>query len=157
MSDEQLLVINGLRDVRLPQPIGWWPLSPGWWVLAILLFSILGYALWLLARRWHMRSPQRQAAAALRYAFEQWQSDGDQQDYLEQSHRVLRQLAITLAGREHVSRLCGESWVDWLDQRVDPALSDVARTALAYGAYQRRFKAAIEPLHKEYMRWVAHA
>ena len=24
-----------LRDIQLPEPISWWPLAPGWWVLII--------------------------------------------------------------------------------------------------------------------------
>ena len=29
-----------LRDLHLPDAIGWWPLAPGWWVLIAL--SLLG-------------------------------------------------------------------------------------------------------------------
>lgn len=31
-----------LHDIRLPEPIGWWPLAPGWWMLiALILFCVL--------------------------------------------------------------------------------------------------------------------
>ena len=32
-----------LRDLHLPEAIGWWPLAPGWWILiAIALVGLAG-------------------------------------------------------------------------------------------------------------------
>ena len=32
-----------LRDLRLPEPVGWWPPAPGWWILAAIV--VVGEAL----------------------------------------------------------------------------------------------------------------
>ncbi|HAD08873.1 MAG TPA: hypothetical protein DCF62_05290 [Porticoccaceae bacterium] len=40
-----------LRDIHLPEAIGWWPPAPGWWLLTLLLIAALGYALWWWRRR----------------------------------------------------------------------------------------------------------
>ena len=41
-----------LRDLHLPEGIGWWPLAPGWWVVIALVMiggfrEILGYGSFL--------------------------------------------------------------------------------------------------------------
>ena len=30
-----------LRDLHLPEAIGWWPLAPGWWVVIALVAGAL--------------------------------------------------------------------------------------------------------------------
>lgn len=40
-----------LHDIRLPEPIGWWPLAPGWWVLIALALPCVLVALALELRR----------------------------------------------------------------------------------------------------------
>ena len=50
-----------IRDLHLPEAIGWWPLAPGWWVLIVLL----GIGLLLLLRKWfriHARGAARRLA-----------------------------------------------------------------------------------------------
>ena len=32
-----------LRDLHLPEAIGWWPLAPGWWVVIALIIGALFY------------------------------------------------------------------------------------------------------------------
>lgn len=51
--------LKGLHDIRLPAPVGWWPLAPGWWALGGLVL-LLAAAVWLRRRR------RGQKAAALR-------------------------------------------------------------------------------------------
>ena len=50
-----------LRDIQLPEPISWWPLALGWWVLIVLAAGILGWAALLLIRRYRANLYRRQA------------------------------------------------------------------------------------------------
>ena len=34
-----------LRDLHLPEPVGWWPPAPGWWILLLLVTTLLAYGL----------------------------------------------------------------------------------------------------------------
>ncbi|MFZ1725554.1 MAG: DUF4381 domain-containing protein [Albidovulum sp.] len=36
LSPEIQAELAKLHDIRLPEPIGWWPLAPGWWALLAL-------------------------------------------------------------------------------------------------------------------------
>lgn len=45
-----------LKDIHMPPPASWWPLAPGWWILAaIVLLAAVGLA-W---RSWRRRLPKR--------------------------------------------------------------------------------------------------
>ena len=54
-----------LRDLHLPEPVGWWPLAPGWWVILVIVATALGYVLWRLYRRWQFNAPRRFALREL--------------------------------------------------------------------------------------------
>lgn len=53
----------GLRDVRLPDAVSWWPLAPGWWALAALALLIGAVASVIVLRR--RRSPRHAALVEL--------------------------------------------------------------------------------------------
>lgn len=48
--------LENLRDIRLPEPVGWWPLAPGWWALvAALCIVALGAMIAVAVRRRTLR------------------------------------------------------------------------------------------------------
>ncbi|PID35316.1 MAG: hypothetical protein CR964_00185 [Rhodobacterales bacterium] len=52
MTPEIEAQLAGLRDIRLPEPIGWWPLAPGWWaVLTLIGAAVLAVLLWRSLRK----------------------------------------------------------------------------------------------------------
>ncbi len=109
--DEQL----PLRDLHLPDPIGWWPLAPGWWFILLLVATALGYLTWRTYQRWRHNAPRRFALRQLaRYEAE----------YLEhrnpvvlgkQLSELLRRGMLAYAPRDEVAGLTGDSWLQWLD------------------------------------------
>jgi len=112
MSPEQI----PLRDLHLPEAIGWWPLAPGWWVVIVLVLLGIGFLL----RAW-LRTRAR--GAARRYALRQL--DAIVQQYDEHKDPVafganlselLRRVMLAYAPRQDVAGLTGEEWLQWLDQ-----------------------------------------
>lgn len=52
MSPDIAAQLAQLRDIRLPEPIGWWPLAPGWWLLlALISLALLAILAWTVLRK----------------------------------------------------------------------------------------------------------
>jgi hypothetical protein len=112
---------DSIRDIHGLDPVGLWPLAPGWWL--VLVVALLGGWLLFLALRfvwrypfftWHhsarrqlLRLHQRSAAEPIGTVAA---------DFSE----VLRRIAIARCGREACAGLAGTAWLDWLSAN-DPA------------------------------------
>lgn len=112
MDPEQL----PLRDLHLPEAIGFWPLAPGWWfVIALLLFG-LGWLALRAFRKYQFHAPRRYAIRSLAAV---------EADYLAHKNPVtlgralselLRRAMLAYAPRHEVAGLTGEAWLKWLDK-----------------------------------------
>lgn len=105
-----------LRPLHLPEPIGWWPLAPGWWFVLLFVALAIGFGI----RRAYQR---RQRNAPRRYALRELQRY--EAEYLEhrnpvmlarQLSQLLRRAMLAYAPREDVAGLTGEAWLEWLDR-----------------------------------------
>ena len=105
-----------LRDLHLPETIGWWPLAPGWWFIIGVALIGLGF----LFRYW-LRT--RSHSAARRYALTQLENIVLQ--FKQQKNTVafgaslselLRRTMLAYAPRQDVAGLTGEEWLAWLDK-----------------------------------------
>ena len=65
-----------LRDIHLPDPISGWPPGPGWWLLALLLLTVLAVLGTWLWRRRRENAWRREATETLANAHRAWESDG---------------------------------------------------------------------------------
>jgi len=108
-----------LRDLHLPEPIGWWPLAMGWW----LLIALAVVALILLGRTYLQH---RREAAARRHALRRFKEHCD--EYTQHGNAIklgkqlselLRRTMLAYAPRDEVAGLTGEDWLAWLDRDLD--------------------------------------
>lgn len=54
LTPEMQQALSQLRDIHLPDPVGWWPLAPGWWALVgLIVLTLIGV---LTARMLYRRS-----------------------------------------------------------------------------------------------------
>lgn len=105
-----------LRDIHLPEAVGWWPLAPGWWAL-LLVFAVL--ALWLVTRamrRYKEAAPRRYALRELQRIEEEFRQQSDPVALGRQVSELLRRSMLAYAPRRDVAGLTGEAWLAWLDQ-----------------------------------------
>ena len=120
--------LTDLRDIHLPQPIGWWPPAPGWWVLATLLLLLLGLTCWLLARR-RKTAFKRAALAELEQIKDRRQQSGDELQTVKELSALLRRVCISLEPDRRSAALTGERWLQHLDQlgKSDQFCSETGR------------------------------
>jgi len=100
--------LAGLRDIHLPEAVSFWPLAPGWWLVAAGLVALGVAALWLRHRR--RESVRRAAVGELEALRTDYERDGDGAALAERLSALLRRVALVRFGRARVAPLHGEGW-----------------------------------------------
>ena len=115
MDPEQL----PLRDIHLPEAIGWWPLAPGWWLLLALALIGLGLLLRHFLRARARGAARRQALQQLGQLTAEYEQHRDAAAFMAQVSSLLRRTMLAYAPREEVAGLTGDDWLAWLDHDLD--------------------------------------
>lgn len=118
-----------LRPLHLPDPVGWWPLAPGWWFLIALLALGLGWLLWRAWRRYQYNAPRRYALRTLAAVEAEYLSHRDPVRLGRQVSELLRRGMLAYAPRHEVAGLTGNAWLRWLDKGMSVAYFDTERGA----------------------------
>ena len=121
--------LAGLRDIHLPAPIGWWPVAPGYWVVALLLALIL-VTLFFHHRHRHSRQIKRCALKQLALyirCHEQTPHIGITAAHLSS---LLKQVALHYYPRSQVASLQGDAWLRFLTETSNQLDFEPARHAL---------------------------
>jgi hypothetical protein len=123
-----------LRDIHLPDPVGWWPPAPGWWavcaLLAVLACVSLGF--WL---RWRRGLPLR--ALALRELAAIEKNAEDAADRFRRLAILLRRVSLCLDA-PRAAGASGPEWLDWLAENSgDPRFREGAGRLLLEAPYRR--------------------
>ena len=142
-----------LRDIHLPDPVGWWPPALGWWLLLLLLPAGVVGLPWLLRRyrRGNFRRAARREVRALR---ENNLGLSDRQR-LEAVAALLRRVALASCGREQVAPLSGAAWLAFLDRsgRTTQFGSGVGRV-LGHDLYRPEVAVELAPLLELAEEWI---
>lgn len=143
-----------LRDIHLPEAIGWWPPAPGWWLLLILSITLAGGLAWWLRRR--RAAPAR--LALLELDLLRRDAGLPAEEKLRRLGILLRRVNLSLYPREAVAGLAGEAWLRWLDRAVGaPRFSEGIGRRLVDGPYRPHPQADIEELLALCRDWVKAA
>ena len=108
-----------LRDLHLPEMIGWWPLAPGWWLLIGLALFGLFLVLRHIWRRWRHNAPRRLALRELKRVRSEYDRGVDTVNLAVQLSELLRRAMLAYAPRREVAGLTGASWLAWLDRGLE--------------------------------------
>lgn len=99
-----------LADIQEPVLNTFWPLAPGWWMLALLLLVLLAYGFRFFWKQWQKALPLRQAKAELRLIKEPKQS--------AELNELLKRLLRCYKPRHAVLSAPVQQWQDFLQQQL---------------------------------------
>lgn len=115
MTPELEAQLAQLRDIRLPDPIGWWPLAMGWWLALATICAVILAGFAYLA--WRKQTTRFRALREL----ERLPAD-NAQSFAAEVSTLLRRVARR-QDAEAVA-LSGGKWAAYLTQRgLDPDLA----------------------------------
>ena len=139
------VMLSRLAPLREPTPIGWWPLAPGWWGVAIIML-IAVVVLWVWVRKRRSRRFYRRLALA------ELASLRAQQASAASVNRLLKAAALRACPSERVAGLHGEPWLSFLHQRC-ASLPPEAFNALET-RYQQHPIAVTDALFDAVEHWI---
>ncbi|OOZ37049.1 DUF4381 domain-containing protein [Solemya velesiana gill symbiont] len=110
---------GALHDIHGLDPVSWWPLAPGWW-LVILSGAALVLLTWALVRYLVAYPPgswRSEAHAALTHLKRRFRNgEIDIKQAATELSELLRRIAIARLGREHQASLTDEAWLRCLGE-----------------------------------------
>lgn len=124
-----------LRDIHLPDAIGWWPPAIAWWCIAILIPSLIiltVYLYKLLTRQTAIKTAKKRL---LEIKQDSVLNDGEK---LIAISAILRRVAMSISAREQTASLNGQAWLQYLDNSVpDSAFTLGVGKCLADAHYRK--------------------
>ncbi|MGJ0429094.1 DUF4381 domain-containing protein [Methylobacter sp.] len=104
-----------LRDIHMPEAIGWWPPAMGWWLVAILAPLLIFLLVWL-----YKRLTRKTAVKTAKKILAQIKQDKtlDNHGKLVALSVLVRRVAISVSPREQAAGLTGQAWLAYLDSSV---------------------------------------
>lgn len=108
-----------LRDLHLPETVGWWPLAPGWWVVIALALAGCLYLLRIYLNKRRRGAARRHALKQLTRLTADFEEHGDVVAFSSALSELLRRTMLAYAPRKEVAGLTGDEWLAWLDRDLD--------------------------------------
>ena len=162
-----------LRDIQTPEPISWWPMAPGWWML-IVLGVVLSVVLFrYLRKRQREREYRNYLTDELEAIYNAWQETQNTSNYCQQANQLLKRAMLKVqtdsrndnntelsASSElnSISALSGSAWLESLESVHEP-MSESVHNALGLYVYQAnaQIEGAVDVpnLHAELTNWLS--
>lgn len=114
-----------LRDIHLPDPVTWWPLAPGWWIIIGLFLATL--AAFLIFRKIHQsRALNRAIIDELETIKNHFNMNNNQYELIQSLSVLMRRSCISFYPRQETASLTGNDWLLYLDKTLPDSASHTA-------------------------------
>ncbi|KTC88043.1 MULTISPECIES: DUF4381 domain-containing protein [Legionella] len=153
MAESQAILAK-LHDIKLPTPISWWPLAPGWYLLLVLILILIAVLSYLARRAYLNGRPKRQALRLLKTYEQEYQQERNSQVCSMKVSELLRRVALVYFPREEVASLQGEAWLHFLDKTSKKIDFNKLRAHLLETPYQPTSDADLQPLFRCANAWI---
>lgn len=116
---EKYPLLEELHDIEGIDPVSWWPLATGWWVLlGIVLAALCVLIVYYIRRLAYIRSWKNDALKQLNLLGKNL-NENNSRETAEALSEYIRRIALTLYSRKECAGLVGDDWLDWLEKH-DP-------------------------------------
>lgn len=156
-------LLEQMHGFDMPPPVSWWPLAPGWWIVAVLTVASAGF---LIARGYKMQRERQQAARAPRQTvhqqtiglldqhIDQWRRDDNTQHYLMQVNSTLKRLVLSTGQVPGAASASGEDWIHCLANYSASPLPRQTLQTIAVQCYRPQPQADAMQIHEALHRWI---
>ncbi|KTD76360.1 DUF4381 domain-containing protein [Legionella waltersii] len=143
-----------LKDIHLPDPVGWWPLAPGWYVLVVIaLLFFFGLFVYLMKR--HVNSlPKKQALRLLQNYKEQYAKDKNAQLASARVSELLKRVALVYYPRMDVASMHGDTWIQFLNKTAKGVDFKPVNTMLSETPFKQSETINVQPLIVRAEKWI---
>lgn len=146
--------LNQLKDIHLPNPIGWWPLAPGWYVVLILLCVFIALLTALFYKKHCNARPKKQALLLLQQYIRQYEKDHNAQLASARVSELLKRVALVYFPRQQVASIHGDAWIEFLTQTGKKVNFTPVKTMLLDSPFKPNERINLEPLFKQTELWI---
>jgi len=144
--------LEQLQGLHLPQTIGWWPLAPGWWILAIVLLAAILFGFFYTYYRRRHQNDDTHWLNQINQCYEDWRNHQQSTLYLQRINRLLRVQAVKISGRRQVARLSGKDWVNFLSKTTTVTPSEELQYLLSEACYKNNATVEVDKVHPAIVR-----
>ncbi len=141
-----------LRDIHLPDPVSWWPLAIGWWLLLALLV-LLPIIIWAIQKLIARRRLRKLALAELNSIEANFGQHQNSQQLVSEISVLLRRICISCFPRHDVAGLNGEAWIHFLNSQANSFDAETCQ-ALISGPFQKQCDINDQTLINACRHWV---
>lgn len=125
-----------LRDIHLPDPVSWWPLAFGWWLVFGVVFLLILLA-YVIIRRCIQPTLRKQTSTALDIIEKKFNETENSTQCLSELSVLLRRVVLSQKLPLKSAGLTGKAWLELLDQPLgEPEFSKGIGQILLVGPYQ---------------------
>lgn len=112
-----------IRDIHLPDPVSWWPVAPGWWILLVGVILII--AITLISRKiYQSKQLKRDIISELDHIKQQFKETQNKIQLAKSLSILLRRASISFYPATHIAGLTGEKWLAYLDKTTARSSAD---------------------------------
>lgn len=127
--------LSQLRDIHIPEPGGFWPPAPGWWLVLLIVIVL---AVTIMVRIHRRRRKNAWYRIARRDLDRLTNHASGTSQWFSELNALLKQSALARYPDRQPQSLTGSGWVDFLLETSpsDPVASRQVVTAMAESCYQ---------------------
>lgn len=144
--------LDNLRDIHLPETIGFWPPAYGWWILFFIAIG-LGILIYYYSKKYIRKTAYRkQGLRKFNEINMNFQQHKDPKLWLNDISKLLKSICILAYPKASFAELYGYDWLKFLDSKITDKSNkslNLFTQADIVEAYNQQFKPDLININKE--------